>query len=185
MEREDQRQIFHILIGVCSIIWLYIFGRKALMIADFIVIIIGLILINFRVRGKKIGLVGYFEEKFERPNAVFPGWGSATYAAGVLIATTMLNSKEEIAAVIAILAFGDSFSTIIGIRGKRILWWNKNKTLEGTISFFIFGSIAAIPFIGINGIIASAILAVIESIKTEIDDNILIPLLASTILLVI
>lgn len=185
MEKEDQRQIFHILIGVCSIIWLSTFGRKALMIADFTVIIIGLILINFRIRGKKIGFVEYFEEKFERSNAVFPGWGSATYATGVLIATTMLNSKEEIAAVIAILAFGDSFSTIVGLRGRRILPWNKNKTFEGSLAFFIFGTVASFPYIGINALITSAILAAIESIRIEIDDNILIPLVASAILLVI
>lgn len=185
MEKEDQRQIFHIAIGICAIIWLYAFGRKALMVADFLVIIIGLFLINQRVLGKKIGFVGWFEERFERQGAVFPGWGSATYAAGVLIATTILNSKEEIAGVIAILAFGDSFSTIIGRRGKMNIPWNKNKTFEGSGAFFVFGSIGAFPFIGIYGILISGILAILESIKTEIDDNILIPLIASAMLLVI
>lgn len=185
MEKEDQRQIFHILIGVCAIIWLYMFGRKALMIADFTVIIIGLLLINQRIQGKKIGFVRWFEERFERSEAIFPGWGSATYAAGVLIATTMLTNREEIAAVIAILALGDSLSTIIGRRGKMKLPWNEDKTIEGSLAFFIFGSAAAFPFIGIGAFLVGALLTIFESIKTEIDDNILIPLVASVILLVI
>ncbi len=185
MDREFQRQIFHIIIGIGAIFILYEFGRKALMVSDFLIVIIGLILINQRVRGKKIGIVEWFENKFEREGVLFPGWGSATYAIGVLIAVTILNQREEIGAVIAILAFGDSLSTIVGRESKNKLPWNNKKTVNGSIAFFVFGSIAGLVFVGVNSIIAAGILAIIESIDTQIDDNIMIPLLGSLLFLVI
>ena len=100
MNEETKRQLFHIVVGVAAILFLLYFGRGIAIAAAFFTIIAGTILINARLLGKKIGLVRWFEKHFERPEAMFPGWGSACYAAGVLIPLTFLIDVPEITAII-------------------------------------------------------------------------------------
>lgn len=183
MDREVQRQIFHIILGIISIAILYYLGKGFLIAGVFFTILIGTILINLRIRDKKIPIVSWFEEKFERKDAHFAGWGSFWYAVGVLIAATYLTETSQIAAVIYILAFGDAVSTLIGRSGKLKIPFNRNKSLEGSIAFFI-ASLTSYIFIGPLAIALSFVCALAESMPI-VDDNISIPIAAIIFLLVI
>ena len=184
MSKEIERQLFHMIVGIVAIMLLLILGRGYMIAAVFIVLVIGTLLINARMRGKRISLVQWFERRFERDDVVFPGWGSACYAAGALIALTFLTDLGQIAATIFILAIGDGFSSIIGRKGRFRLPWNSNKTLLGTAAFFV-SSLPAFLFAGAAMIPIAAMAAVVESLDLRIDDNLTIPIACVVYFLVV
>ena len=69
-------------------------------------------------------------------------------------------------------------------RSKLTQLENKNKTLEGTAAFF-FGSLPAWIFIGSVILPLAIITALVESVDTGIDDNLLIPIVCVIVLSVI
>lgn len=184
MKREIERQIFHLLMGLGALAALLILGKGMLMGMTFFIVLIGLLLINLTFIGKKIGLVTWFLERFERTNIPFVGWGSACYATGVLIVATFLPSVEQAAAAILILALGDAASTLVGMKGKIKLPYNKRKTLEGSISFFI-ASLPGYFFVGPVIIPIAVVGAVVESLDLPFDDNITVPIAITIAFLVI
>jgi dolichol kinase len=183
MDEELKRQVFHIAVGVGSIAFLLLFGRGYFIGAVFFTIVIGMLLINARLLGKKISLVQWFEKHFERPDVMFPGWGSACYAAGALIPATFLTDVPQIAAIIFILAIGDGFSTAVGRLGRVKLPYNSKKTLEGTIAFLI-ASLPAYYFVGPAVLPLAVVGMIVESIDFRIDDNLAIPIACTALLLV-
>jgi dolichol kinase len=160
-------------VGLLALAALLVFGRGFLLAALFFTIIAGTLLMNARLLGKKIFIVQWFEERFERGDAPLPGWGSACYAAGVLLAATFLSDIPQIAAAIFVLGIGDGVSTIIGIRGKMKLPYNRKKTLEGSLAMF-FASLGAFVFVGSAAIPLAFIAALAES-APRVDDNLMIP----------
>jgi dolichol kinase len=182
MDREDARQLFHIFVGIGALAVLLLFGRGFLIAAIFFTLIIGTLLINARLLGKKIALVQWFVERFEREDAPMPGWGSACYAAGALIAATFLDDAGQIAAVLVVLGIGDGVSTIIGRRGRLGIPYNSNKTLEGSMGLF-FSALLAYWFIGPLVIPMAFVAAVAES-APKIDDNLMIPIACAIFLLI-
>ena len=179
---ENERQLMHFIVGVVSIILLFSLGQIVTRAIVFFVIIIGTLFINAKIQGKRIGFVNWFVEKFERKDVLFPGFGSATYALGVLIPLVFLDDINKIAAVIFILAVGDGLSTIIGKLGKAKLPYNRKKTVEGTVAFFL-SSLPAYFFIGEGIFLVAGLGALAESLPLKIDDNLLIPIVATAILL--
>ena len=184
MNTELQRQLFHLLIGIVTIAMLLWLGRGYMVGAVFFVIIAGTLLINARMLGVRIGPVQWFEERFEREDVLFPGWGSACYAAGTLIPLTFLLDTSQIAACILVLALGDGMSTMVGRIGKSRLPYNRKKTLEGTAAFFM-GSLAAFPFIGELAIPLALIAAIVESMDLKLDDNLTVPIACTIFFLVV
>ncbi len=181
---EFQRQIIHLIIGLLAIAFLFYFGRGMTIGVVFTVIIAGTFMINAQLLGIRIRLLEWIEARFERKDVLFPGWGSACYAGGVLIPLIFLTDINQIAAIIFILATGDGFSTIIGRNGKILLPYNKKKTLEGSLAFVI-ASLPAYYFIGFMIIPLAVIATIIESIDWGLDDNIIIPIVGTAFLLVI
>ncbi|MFH1721002.1 MAG: DUF92 domain-containing protein [Candidatus Altiarchaeota archaeon] len=92
------------------------------------------------------------------------------------------------ASIWVIVCLGDSAATIIGglDKGKRLIW-NKEKSWEGSLSFFIFSSLGIIALLNIfpfsipkedilfYSISTSMLAAIIESISAKIDDNLTVP----------
>ncbi|MHB8120371.1 MAG: hypothetical protein ACYDHX_16905 [Methanothrix sp.] len=126
-------------------------------------------------QGRKIPIADWLEETFERENVRFPGYGAFWYVVGALLLALFLDSADEIAAAIVALAAGDSAATIFGIRGRHPLPYNRIKTMEGSIAFFVF-SLPACIFVGWIGIALAALAAAVESLATPMDDNLLIPI---------
>lgn len=174
-DKEDQRQFFHIIIALSAIAVLAIYGRGMLMGATFFILLLGLLFVNLACLGKTNPLADWFIRNFERPGVRFPGWGSACYAAGVLLLTVFLTDANLLMASLLILGFGDALSTLVGKRGRLALPYNKRKTLEGTAAFFLSSSLLSWFFIGPLAPVASALAAFAESLSLPVDDNILVP----------
>lgn len=181
---ENQRQIFHMMLGIATIALLLYLGRGFMVAAVFWIIIAGTLVINARMLGIRIGFVQWFERHFERSDVLFPGWGSACYAAGTLIPLTFLLDSGQIAACIVALALGDGVSTLIGRIGKARLPYNRKKTLEGMLGFFM-ASLASYFFIGPLAVPLAVVGAIVESIDFRLDDNLTVPIACTIFLLVV
>jgi len=184
MPRELARQAFHMVVGGIALAALLLFGKNALMAAVFFSMLIGFVIVNQVILGRKVWLVQWFVEQFERPNPRFHGWGSACYGLGVLLLASYIRDPSEIAASIFILAVGDGFSTIFGRNGGIKLPWSETKTLEGTLAFVIT-SLPAYYFVGPLVFPVAIIAALTESVDWPIDDNLAVPIACTIFFLLV
>jgi dolichol kinase len=172
---ELRRKLFHLFFGIFLIFLLFYSGRRQLIIFLGIVLFLGIIMILLMQSGRKISIADWLEETFERENVRFPGYGAFWYVVGALLLSIFLDNCSEIAAGIVTLAAGDSTATIFGIIGHHRLPYNRRKTWEGSIAFFVF-SLPACLFVGWTGVALAGLAAIAESLPTPMDDNLLVPI---------
>ncbi|HEX3110513.1 MAG TPA: DUF92 domain-containing protein [Thermoanaerobaculia bacterium] len=114
--------------------------------------------------------------------------GIVLYPLAVLVLIVVFRDRLAIAAAgWAIMAFGDGFATLAGknIRGPR-LPWNEDKSWSGFLAFLAFGFIGTEftwlfvagnpPLIVIS--IAVVLCAIAESLALNVDDNLVVPIVA-------
>lgn len=171
---EDERQAFHIFLGLCSMALVYFFGAQMAILAVSTILAVGLVLVHLKLRHHPLGPIDRLVAKFERPG-VTPGYGAMTIAAGVLAILTLIPSEPQIHASLIILGFGDAASTLVGTRSKLELPYNKRKTIGGTLAFFI-ACLPAFYFAGSTALLVAGLAALAEGADTKMDDNLLIPL---------
>lgn len=181
---ELRRKLFHLFFGLFLIFILFYSGRINLIIFLCVFLFFGCIMIFVMQKGWKIPIANWLEETFERKNVKFPGYGAFWYVVGALLSALFLGNAHEIAAAIVVLAAGDSAATIFGILGTHPLPYNRRKTWEGSLAFFIF-SLPACLFAGWIGIALAAIAAIVEGLATPVDDNLLIPVTAIIFFIVV
>ena len=170
--KEDNRQAFHFLLGCAVIAFCALFGKSAAAVLAGAALLIGMALVHLKLTGRKLGPVDWFLMHFARPHEV-AGYGALTYAAAVLAILTLTNGEAQALSSLFILAAGDAASTVVGLRGKHRLPYNRKKTAEGTLAFFA----AALPsavFAGPAAILVSAAAALAESLEARVDDNLVI-----------
>jgi dolichol kinase len=82
---------------------------------------------------------------------------------------------------ITVLSLGDGTAKIIGRRfGKTIIAFNKPKTIEGTLAgLIVSGLVASLYGSPPRAIIAAGLGMLAEIIPTPINDNLLVPIVAS------
>lgn len=189
---ELRRQAAHLLIGatIVFLIKLQLINAQIL----FAVTILGGILVLI-ARKIRIPIVHNLLEYFERPHhmAKFPGRGSFFLVLGAALATFIFDKQIAMASIM-IMAVGDSVTNIVGRHfGKIQNPFNSKKNLEGTIVAIIASTLAAFYFVPFwPAFLASAISMAIESIdlgwkrfEIEIDDNVIIPLVAGTVMTIL
>ena len=187
---EVRRQIFHLFFGILIVI-LLMFGfiDKWLL---FYLIIMGII-ISFLSKRIKIPIIYWFLENFERPQDLkrFPGKGVITFLIGAFLVTLFFSMDIAMPAIL-VLALGDSVSHIFGIHyGKRKHLLNNKKFIEGSIAGFIAAFIGALIFVPWHEAFFAALFAmIVEAIEIKIgaeqvDDNIVIPLVAAIVITVV
>lgn len=178
LNTEEKRKILHIVSGAVFLILLFFFGRTKFVILLIALLLGGLIVINMVLLKIRVPFSGWFIRNFERSDVRFPGYSTAWYLAGILIAASILPIENEIAGTVCALAFGDGISSLIGKKGKHKLFYNKNKTIEGVVGFFV-GTLLSIFFVGWIAIPFAFITAIFESLPLKIDDNFSVPLFAT------
>ncbi|MBU1953979.1 phosphatase PAP2 family protein [Patescibacteria group bacterium] len=185
--REVRRQVAHLLTGLLIIILiklniLNLTGLGAITLVGGALAIIS--------RYKKIPFIHKLLETFERPQQMekFPGKGSFFLVLGSFLALLLFSEPIALAAI-AIMAVGDSLTTIIGIYfGKIKSPLNSMKHLEGTMLAIIAGTIAAYNFVPFQLAFFGAVVAMlfealtIKHIDRILDDNLLIPLIAGGVM---
>lgn len=175
---EWRRQVVHILFGAALIGAGVLFGKTALLLLLLLFVAAGMAGSQLEMVGVRVPLWHNVLQAFERREA-FPAKGALNYVTGALLAVSFSPSFEFALATIALLAFGDGFSTIIGKHyGKTKLHWNGKKTWKGSIAFFVAGGVFAYAFIGSAAFAYSLALAFIESLDSGVDDNLLVPVAA-------
>lgn len=186
-ELELRRQIAHIITGF-SIIFVVKYNLLSLN-GLLIILIVGGIL-SFVMRTREVPIATPILRWFEREKYIkkFPGRGSFFFVLGSFL--SLVFFQQEIAfAAIAIMSIGDAVNNIVGTYfGKILIFYNKKKHIEGLIVAILTGTIAGLHFVPfMPALIATTIAMVIETIPFaigphEIDDNIVIPLVASATL---
>ena len=179
---ETKRQAAHMAFGALLVGIGVLLGENALIAALSVCLLGGLALLNWHRLGGRNRLVDGVLDSFERRSVGFPGKGALMYVVGCLFLATFSQSLSFALAMICVLAFGDGFATIIGVRGMHPLAWNRSKSVEGLAAFVVASVASASLFIPFNAaLFFSAVLAVVEAIDFPIDDNLVIP--AAAILL--
>lgn len=185
---EIRREIFHILVGILFIlIILFIPYGEILLFAVFILGIIASLL-STRI---KLPILNRFLCNFEREcNKNFPGKGVIYFFLGSLLTLRLFDLNTALASI-AILTFADPLSHFVGSNFGKIKLANERKNIEGTFAGVVSGTIFASFFV--NPLLAftasfSAMVFELLGIKfaeAEIDDNLLIPLVAGTTIFLI
>lgn len=187
---EFRRQILHILFGVLLIIFLQNAWITPSLL--FLFLICGGVVIYFCKKNYHIPLIHTFLRFFEREKHLreFPGRGIFFYLMGAFLVTVIFPLEIAIASI-AILAFGDAVTNIIGHNfGKIRIIFKPKKSIEGTIAGILAGFCGAIFFTSLNpfALLVASILGIVAEIphltffKFPIDDNLVIPLTAGIVL---
>lgn len=187
---ELKRQSIHILLGVIIVLLLYFDIINALILAlSFIIVLI----VSFLTKkGYKIIIFSYLFKKLERKSEKkkVRAQGFIFFLLGSTLSVLLFPKNIAIASII-ILALGDSTSRLIGPYGHIKHPFNNKKFVEGIIFGAIIATIGAMIFVPfIFAISASFISMFIEGLnltikKIRIDDNLLIPLVAGLVMVLI
>jgi len=175
---EIRRRLIHISFGVLVILALSLLGSDRFEFAEGALLatfLVGLWIIDQKLKKRKLPIVDYMLWLFERPHSL-PAYGAFWYGMGILLLLSFVRNMNYVLAGIAILALGDGASTLVGMNGNMRIFYNKKKTVEGTAAFFIVSSLASYPFLGSTGIALSLLCSIAESIDWGVDDNFIIPL---------
>jgi len=110
--------------------------------------------------------------------------GFVYFFMGIIITLYFFQFNMAIAnAAILILLFGDSASTLIGMRfGKIKLPFQANKTIEGSLAFLVVGFLAGLTQLPILPAFLGAFAGSLTEAYSPIDDNIPIPLVAAVVM---
>ena len=172
---ELKRQLVHLFMGIVislSVYFVYPFMGKLVLLP---LIVILLFIFTLPRLITDIWLFNHLFLHFEREDDImnFPFRGAFWYGVGIIPPILFLPLNPA-CAVIAVLSAGDSMSTIVGkFLGKRRYG---HKSVEGFLSFFVFGFLAAAVFVSPELALMFAFLGAVMEFLSFIDDNLLIPL---------
>lgn len=188
---EFRRQSFHFIFG-----FLIVFSHwiGALRIREILtLLIIGLVVIILTAKGH-LDFVKKMIEKFERKRIYdFPGSGPFYFLLAVGISFVIFPVKITYAAIL-ILSVGDSLNHLIAknrMPKKFNLPWNRRKSLLGVFLGIFAGFFAAQFFVPwYSALIASSVAIFLETFEWKIwkffiDDNLIIPLVAGAIMVIL
>lgn len=192
---EIRRQIFHLFFGlfISLLISLDLFYIRFFVVLLFISIIVSIIL-----KKRRLPIISKILDYFDRPKDLkyFPGKGYITFLIGVIISYIIfaIILHNKIAALISIisLTIADSFSSLYGnMFGKLKNPLNKKKSIEGPIFAMFFLFITMLLFLPARyAILLSFLCVFFETLEIKImgkvmDDNIYIPLIAGTLIILL
>jgi len=176
MKEEYLRQLIHA--SGIFIVFLSWFLNPALLIIICIVIVLSVEML-FRIdRYHNIFLISAFLSKCKRKN---DEKGFVYFFLGIISTIYLFQFNMAVAnAAIIILLFGDSASTIFGKKyGKTPIPFNKQKTIVGTLAFFVVAFIGAWTHLPVIPALLGAISGALTEAYSPIDDNIPIPLISA------
>jgi dolichol kinase len=190
---EARRQIFHALFGIILALLIYFEIIDFLIL--FIVAVVGLI-VSIISRRYNIPIITWFLNQFDREKdrKRMPGRGAIYYALGALIVyglfITQPEGKDIVTASIMILALGDSVPLFFVHLGRIKHPFSDVKYIEASLAGVIFAFLGAVFFVRpLEALLASLIAMFVEGIDLkmglEIDDNLIIPVVAATVIWVL
>jgi|SRR3989344_5706189 len=190
--KELSRKIVHILVGISTVILIYFDILSPLSI--FLLIIAG-IMISFLSKRMRLPVFSYFLDRFEREDLryTFPGKGVIFLFVGVLLVIQLFDKNIALASIM-VLTMGDSISHLIGKQFgqiKNILSADGKKLLEGTLAGTFTGFLGAWIFVPFPEAFLGSLTAMIAEViqidfnKSSLDDNMVVPLVAGTMMFLV
>lgn len=190
---EARRQVFHILFGAILAFLIYF------ELIDFaILLIIGIIGLFTSLVSRKydIPIITWFLNQFDREKdrKMLPGRGALYYIIGALIVyglfTTQPDGKDIIVGSIMILALGDAVPHFVAHMGKIKHPFSDVKYVEASLVGVMLAFLGSVFFVGhLEALLASFAAMFVEGIDLkigwELDDNIIIPIVAATVIWIV
>jgi len=191
-KQETARQLMHMAIGLGMTAMFY-YGLMS-PFAVFLGLIVG-ILASLISKRADLPIFSFFINHIEREEQKkkFPGKGLIFFFIGFLL-VMQLFPKDIALAAMMVLTFGDSISHLFGAQfgqTKNIFNGNSKKLLEGTFAGTVAGFMGAVFFVPIpEAFFGSAVAMIAEVITIDLndhtlDDNLVVPLIAGTIMLLV
>jgi diacylglycerol kinase (CTP) len=187
---EAKRQSAHILFGILLVTLLYLDWIDAALLGIATVLVT---LLSFIEHSKiRIALFNWLLENLERKSEAggMRAKGLVFYLFGSTLAVYLFPKDIAMASVL-ILAFGDSFSRLVGPYGYLKHPWNSEKFIDGVLAGFLVATLAAWAFVPLyQAALASAAAMILESLDIEInehkvDDNFTIPVVAGAVMVLV
>ncbi|TGC11527.1 diacylglycerol/polyprenol kinase family protein [Methanolobus halotolerans] len=147
LKGEIGRQLIHILTGFIFLFIIFLSGSYAALV--FTILLVAVIFTSFLFQ--EFPVPKKAPDIFRRLGRPFKQTvklqGTILLIFGVLT-ILLLFPRDIVYASVAIVTFGDSIATIVGVSiGKHNLPYSENKTLEGTLSGIAFALGAALLFV--------------------------------------
>ena len=189
-EFEFRRKAFHALLGVLLVVLIKL---KILGKIELIFLIIAVIIFSMLSKKYRLPFIYPLLMIFEREKHLkgFIAKGLLFYLIGAFLSIMIFPMDTALASII-ILALGDSTSHIFGVKfGKIKHPLTDKKFIEGTIAGILAGFLGALFFVSwTEALIASLLAMIAEGIELkigaeEIDDNLVIPLVAGSAIWII
>lgn len=201
LKGEVERQFIHLFTGITLILLIRAAGDMALplllfLLALYVTVSVAIILDKLPLR------LSTFLCRWGRPSKQnIPLKGTIMFLCGITL-SFLLFSEEIVYASIAIVAFGDSIATAVGVLvGRHKLPYSKEKTVEGTVSGIVAAFLSSLLFVTpVQALIGAAGGMLLESIiglqtirelnsqiifKFFFNDNFLIPLFSGLLMYIV
>jgi dolichol kinase len=187
---EARRQVFHILFGFALALLIYF------ELVDFLILVLiatAGILLSMICRRYDVPAICWFLSNFDREEdkARMPGKGAVYYLVGTLITYGLFimlpEGKNIIAASLIILALGDAMPHFVAHMAKIKHPFSDVKYVESGLFGAAIAFMGAVWFVGnLEALLASLAAMFIEGIDLKIgidvDDNMIIPVVAATVI---
>ncbi|MDA8015856.1 MAG: DUF92 domain-containing protein [Thermoanaerobaculia bacterium] len=188
--RELARKVVHMGVGLIAFAVVFLGPAYSALCA------VGAVLMNVFLLPRAGGKFLWREHEEKRGASM----GIVLYPTAVLfLILAFWNHLEVVAAIWAILAFGDGMASLVGMTvGGARLPWNPKKSWSGTFAYWCFGTAGAatllawtlhhqgesycLGYLIFAAAVTALVGAVIESQPIGLDDNISVPLLAALVL---
>ena len=179
MRKETERQVVHLVLGTLLASVILLLGKFYSLVLLGTLIVAGIFLSELLHKGIRVEPFHWFVRRMEREK-VRPGQGTLTFVLGPFIALVFFEPSIVFLSVL-ILAFADSFSTIVG-KGIGAIKIYNGKTLEGFLGGFLASLFVVIPYLSMPAALVSCLVASLTELLSPVDDNIVIPPLSSLII---
>jgi len=179
MRKETERQVVHLVLGTLLASVILLLGKFYSLVLLGTLIVAGIFLSELLHKGIRVQPFHWLIRRLEREN-VRPGQGTLTFVLGSFIALVFFEPSVVFLSVL-ILAFADSFSTIVG-RGMGVIRIYNGKTLEGFFGGFLASLFIVLPYLNVYAAVVACLVASLTELLSPVDDNIVIPPLSSLII---
>lgn len=181
MKNEIRRQSIHLLFGSFFIALVAVLGIPNSLFVLCIAFLAGLAFSHAIKKGVNIPIITHIVQRVERDyEKHLPGKGALLFFLAAIITILLFQRQEIVLGALCAVVYGDSASTIIGLRfGKHRI--AGKKTLEGTLGG-IAASLFFLLFIFQWPIaLAAAVIGMLAELL-PFDDNFTIPIAAGLVL---
>ncbi|MEN3028285.1 MAG: phosphatidate cytidylyltransferase [Aquificaceae bacterium] len=175
-ELETKRKMFHLFALLLWLLPLYLLPFWLVFFLFTLVLLLNLLTL-LRVGNHRLGLYYRLVYGLERErNYSRPGIQALWANLGLFMSFIVFGREPAMVAVV-VLAVGDAFASVVGIRyGRRRIG---NRSLEGTFAFFLSTFLVLLPFLGFwKAFLVCFFSALVELIPLRLDDNFTVPLTA-------